>query len=186
MYIISDRHEGILGAAKQIFPHAGHGYCVEHLRRNMVSKFRGNATDLGWKFKAAYNASTIKEYEEYMALMDSQDVRIRPWLEKIGPHRWAKCMSGSRRYDVMTSNCAESMNNVSVCAREYSVSKLIDFLRERMQKWFVERKEKAEKTQTILTKKREKHLVALQSQAAKLKVKPTSYFEFEVVDRHCR
>ncbi|CAH9112058.1 unnamed protein product [Cuscuta europaea] len=95
-------------------------------------------------------------------------------------------MCGPSRYDVMTSNCAESMNNVNVSVREYCIAKLIDFIRERMQKWFVERKENAENTQTILTNKREKHLVDLQRQAAKLKVKPTSYFEFEVVDRHCR
>ncbi|CAH9090814.1 unnamed protein product [Cuscuta epithymum] len=186
LYILSDRNEGLLSAAKEIFPHASHGYCVEHLRRNMVSKFKGSAVDLGWKFKAAYKAATLKEFEEYMCLLDSQDVRIRPWLEKVGTHKWAKCMCGPSRYDVMTSNCAESMNNVNAAAREYCIAKLLDFIRERMQQWFVKRKEKAEKTQTILTNKHEKHLVALQSQAAKLKVKPASYFEFEVVDRHCR
>ncbi|CAH9058076.1 unnamed protein product [Cuscuta europaea] len=133
MHILSDRHKGILSAAKRIFPHASHGYCVEHLCRNMISKFKGNATDLGWKFKAAYKAATIKEFEEYMALLDSQEVRIRPWLEKIGTHKWAKCMCGTRRYDVMTSNCAESMNNVNVSARECCIAKLIDFIRKRMQ-----------------------------------------------------
>ncbi|CAH9101577.1 unnamed protein product, partial [Cuscuta europaea] len=86
----------------------------------------------------------------------------------------------------MTSNCAESMNNVNVFAREYSISKLIDFLRERMQQWFTERKESAEKTRTILAPTREKHLVTLQGQACRMQVKPASYTEFEVVDRHCR
>ncbi|CAH9135731.1 unnamed protein product [Cuscuta epithymum] len=186
MYIISDKHKGIISATKRIFPHAMQGYCVEHLRRNMVPKFKGNATHLCWKFKAAYKAGPIKEFEEYMTLLDSQDVRIRHCLEKIGTHKWAKCMSGPRRYDVMTSNCAESMNNVDTSAMEYCITNVIDFIRETMQKWFVERKESAEKTKTILTNKREKHLVDLQSQSAKLKVKPTSYFEFEVVDRHCR
>ncbi|CAH9085629.1 unnamed protein product, partial [Cuscuta epithymum] len=186
MYIVSDRHKGLISAAKRIFPHAGHGYCVEHLRRNMISKFRGSTVDLCWKFKAAYMAATVKEYEEYMSLLDSEDIRIRPWLDKIGSHKWAKCMSGPRRYDIMTSNCAESMNNVDVSAREYSVSKLIDFLRGRMQQWFAERKEKAEMTTTILSKKREKVLVALQSQASRLRVKPCSFLEFEVIDRHSR
>ncbi|CAH9072321.1 unnamed protein product [Cuscuta europaea] len=118
----------------------------------MISKFKGSAIDLGWKFKAAYMASTVKEYEEYMALLDSEDTRIRPWLEKIGSHKWAKCVCGPRMYDIMTSNCAESMNNVDVSAREYSVAKLIDSLRVRMQQWFTERKEKAEKTTSFLTK----------------------------------
>ncbi|CAH9072039.1 unnamed protein product [Cuscuta europaea] len=60
MYILSDRHKGILIVVRKIFPHAGHGFCVEHLRHNMTSKFRGSAKDLGWKFKAAYSASTVK------------------------------------------------------------------------------------------------------------------------------
>ncbi|CAH9055782.1 unnamed protein product [Cuscuta europaea] len=170
MFIVSDRHEGILGAVKDIFPHALHGYCVEHLRRNMVPKFRGAGKNLGWKFKAAYMASTLKEFEEYMSLLDSEDIRIRPWLEKIGFEKWAKCMSGPRRYDIMTSNCAESMNNVNVSAREYSTSKLVDFLRERMQQWFSERKENAEKTRTFFAPTREKHLVALQGQACRMQV----------------
>ncbi|CAH9084974.1 unnamed protein product, partial [Cuscuta epithymum] len=121
-----------------------------------------------------------------MCLLDSEDVRIRPWLEKIGVEKWAKCMSSPRIYDVMTSNCAESLNNVNVSAREYSISKLVDFLRERMKLWFTERKELAEKTCTILATKREKHLVARQGQACRMQVKPASYIEFEVVDRHCR
>ncbi|CAH9114538.1 unnamed protein product, partial [Cuscuta europaea] len=95
-------------------------------------------------------------------------------------------MSGPKRYNIMTSNCAESMNKVNVCAREYSVSKLVDFLRERMQQWFTERKDKAEKTSTILTKKCEKRLVALQAESTRMKVKPSCAYEFEVVDSRCK
>ncbi|CAH9128404.1 unnamed protein product, partial [Cuscuta epithymum] len=186
MYIISDRHKGILSAARKVFPHASHGFCVEHLRRNMISKFRGSSKDLGWKFRAAYMASTVKEYEQYLSLLDAEDVRMRAWLEKIGGQKWAKCLAGPSRFNVMTSNCAESLNSVNVCAREYCVSKLIDFLRERMQEWFTERREKAESTHTILSEKNEKVLVALQLESRCMKVKPSCAYEFEVIDRKCR
>ncbi|CAH9089170.1 unnamed protein product [Cuscuta europaea] len=93
----------------------------------MTSKFRGSAKDLGWKFKAAYSASTVKQYEYYMSLLDTQDARIHPWSEKVGIQKWAKCMSGFNRFNVMTSNCAESLNSVNACARQYCVSKVINF-----------------------------------------------------------
>ncbi|CAH9100602.1 unnamed protein product [Cuscuta epithymum] len=94
MFIVSDKHEGILSDVSDIFSHALHEYCVEHLRHNMVPKFRGADKNLGWKFKAAYMTSTQKEFEEYMSLLDSEDVHIRPWLRKIDFQKWAKCMSG--------------------------------------------------------------------------------------------
>ncbi|CAH9083608.1 unnamed protein product, partial [Cuscuta europaea] len=98
----------------------------------------------------------------------------------------AKCIAGPRIYGIMTSNCAESLNKVNVYTREYSVCKLVDSLRERMQQWFTERSEEALITSTFLSPKRENHLVALQAQSTCIQVKPTFYFEFEVVDRYCR
>ncbi|CAH9108487.1 unnamed protein product [Cuscuta europaea] len=185
LYVVSDRHKGLIKAVSEILPHASHGFCVAHLRRNMTHKFRGSAATLGWKFKAAYMAATVKEYDDYLSMLDSENSRIRTWLDKIGANTWSKVISGPKRYNIMTSNCAESMNKVNVCAREYSVSKLVDFLRERMQQWFTERKDKAEKTSTILTRKCEKRLVALQAEATRMKVKPSCAYEFEVVDSRC-
>ncbi|CAH9081074.1 unnamed protein product [Cuscuta europaea] len=186
LYIVSDRHKRLMKAASEIFPHVIHGFCVEHLRRNLIHKFRGSGDGLGWKFKAAYMAATIPEYEEYLAMQDVDNAKIRLWLDKIGSHRWARCMAGPRRFGVLTSNCAESLNKVNVTVREYSISKLIDFLRQHMQKWFTERSEKASKKTTILSSKCEKHLVALQYASTHIQVKPSSYLEFEVVDRDCR
>ncbi|CAH9087555.1 unnamed protein product [Cuscuta epithymum] len=87
MYIVYDRHKGLISAAAEVFPHALHGFCVEHLRRNLISKFRSGANGLGWKFKAAYSANTMQELEEYLSMLDTEDARIRPWLSKVGNHR---------------------------------------------------------------------------------------------------
>ncbi|CAH9062888.1 unnamed protein product [Cuscuta europaea] len=186
LYVVSDRHKGLIKAVSELLPHASHGFCVAHLGRNITSKFRGSAAGLGWKFKAAYMAATMKEYDDYLSMLDSEDPGIRHWLDKLGANTWSKVMSGPKRYNIMPSNCAESMNKVNVCAREYSVSKLVDFLRERMQQWFTERKDKAEKTSTILTKKCEKRLVAMQAESTRMKVKPSCAYEFEVVDSRCK
>ncbi|CAH9090341.1 unnamed protein product [Cuscuta europaea] len=55
-----------------------------------------------------------------------------------------------------------------------------------MHQWFSERSEATLKTSTLLSNKCESHLVALQSEYTRLQVKPSSIFEFEVVDRKCR
>ncbi|CAH9129122.1 unnamed protein product [Cuscuta epithymum] len=180
MYIVSDRHKGIIKAAKAIFPHASHGYCCEHLRRNMRSKFRGKSSNHGWKFKAAWEAATVNECYQYLSMLDEEDARIRPWLEKIGTEKWARSMAVKSRWGVMTSNCAEAMNSMDANAREYPVAKLLDFIREKMQTWFAGRLEDATSSTTHLTLKFEKHLVSLQRDASRMRVKLSCRYEFEV------
>ncbi|VFQ60321.1 unnamed protein product [Cuscuta campestris] len=186
LYIVSDRHEGILHAVQNIFPNAGHGFCTEHITRNLRGKFKGPKEDLTWKFRKASRAPTEVECEEYLKMLDEQDQRIRSYLSQIGESRWACCKSGPFRYSVMTSNAAESMNNVNNSAREYPICKLVDFIRERMQKWFHDRFETASSTSTILPKKLESELITLQRDAFKMKVKPSCPYEFEIVDRWTR
>ncbi|RAL42495.1 hypothetical protein DM860_011113 [Cuscuta australis] len=136
--------------------------------------------------RKASRAPTEVECEEYLQMLDEQDHRIRAYLNQIGQTKWARCKSGPFRYSVMTSNAAKSMNNVNNSAREYPICKLVDFIRERMQKWFHERFETATSTSTILPKKLESELITLQRDAFKMKVKPSCPYEFEIVDRWTR
>ncbi|VFQ59359.1 unnamed protein product [Cuscuta campestris] len=186
LYIVSDRHEGIIHAVQNVFPNVGHGFCTEHIARNLRVKFKGPKEDLTWKFRKASRAATEAECEEYLQMLDEQDHRIRAYLSNIGMPRWARCKSGPYRYSVMTSNAAESMNNVNNSASEYPICKLVDFIRERMQKWFHERRQTASSTTTILPRKLESELITLQRDAFRMKVKPASPYEFEVVDRWSR
>ncbi|VFQ78817.1 unnamed protein product [Cuscuta campestris] len=186
LYIVSDRHEGIIHANQNVFPNAGHGFCTEHIAQNMCVKFRGPKEDLTWMFRKASRATTEVECEEYLQMLDEQDHRIRAYLSKIGQTRWARCKSGPHRFSVMTSHAVESMNNVNNSAREYPISKLVDFIRERMQKWFHERFQAASSTTTILPKKLESELISLQRDAFKMKVKPACPYEFKIVDRWTR
>ncbi|VFQ70075.1 unnamed protein product [Cuscuta campestris] len=154
----------------KVFPNVEHGYCTEHIARNIRGKFKGPKEDLAWKFRQACRAAIEFEREEYLQMLDVQDSRIRSYLWDIGESKWSRCKSGPFRYSIMTSNAAESMNNVSNSAREYPVSKLVDFIRERMQKWFHERHERALSTKTILTQNLESELISLQRDAFKMKL----------------
>ncbi|VFQ92902.1 unnamed protein product [Cuscuta campestris] len=60
------------------------------------------------------------------------DPRIIGYLKAISKEKWARSCSNNR-FSIMTSNLAESMNNVDAIPREYPISQLVDFLVGRMQ-----------------------------------------------------
>ena len=41
MVIISDHHQSIIKGVKKVFPNIVHGFCVQHLKANLTTKFCG-------------------------------------------------------------------------------------------------------------------------------------------------
>ena len=76
---------------------------------------------------------------------------IRNYLLQVGVEKWARAHFERKRYDVMTTNISESLNNVLVNAREYPIEALIEHFRSLLQRWFYERRNKADQTFTYLT-----------------------------------
>ena len=65
-----------------------------------------------------------------MNLLDNEDVGIHPYLHnEVRNKKWARSHFKSKRYSIMTSNNAESMNIVGKKARDYHIKSLIEFLR---------------------------------------------------------
>ncbi|CAH9114325.1 unnamed protein product, partial [Cuscuta epithymum] len=182
LYIVSDRHEGIINAVHSVFPYAEHGYCVYHILGNIKSKFKGSAKVLSWKFLQAARAGSVYECEEYLSRLDYDDPRIRTYLQKIGNEKWSRAYASRNRYSVMMSNNAESLNAVFVTAREYPICKLIEFIVRTMQTWFCERREEAASNRSRLSAYFEAQLRLSQSNVALMQVKPSCIFEFEVFD----
>lgn len=136
LVVVSDRHQGIKKAVEKHYPYAQHGWCMHHLYCNLKTKFKTlpNFKGLHWKFNRAAKAYTIEEWESAMLLLDGEDPGIHKHLaEEVGNNKWARSHFNGRRYSIMTSNNAESMNALDVDAREYPVLRLVDFLRATMQ-----------------------------------------------------
>ncbi|CAH9096997.1 unnamed protein product, partial [Cuscuta epithymum] len=186
LYVVSDRHEGILNAVHSVFPHAEHGFCVYHILGNIKSKFRGSARLVSWKFLQAARAGSVYECEEYLSMLDYDDPEIRRYLERIGHDKWSRAYASRNRYSVMMSNNAESLNAVVVTAREYPICKLIEFIVGTMQKWFCDRREAAAANESRLSAHFESQLILSQANAAVMQVRPSCNFEFEVFDRKGR
>ncbi|VFQ78645.1 unnamed protein product [Cuscuta campestris] len=184
-YIVSHRHDGIIKAVKSVYPKVGHGHCIFHIFGNIKTNFHGSEKSLSWKFYGAARAASEVECDRYLKYLDRDDPRIIGYLKSIGKEKWARSCS-NQRYSIMTSNLAESMNNVDAVPREYPISQLVDFLIGRTQRWFHERRDLANCTSTTLTKFYESELNELHSASTVMEVRPACSFEFLVIDKNGR
>lgn len=149
LVIISDRHKSIDKAAATIFPSAHHGVCCQHLRQNFVSKFKKGLIEATyWKAAKAYRVSDFNEHMRRLRCM-SNDTFI--YLQNVGFHKWSRAHFPGRRYNIMTTNIAESINKVLKYARRLPITIMAEFIRATMQKWFTERVHIAREQVSFLT-----------------------------------
>ncbi|KAL5537704.1 hypothetical protein UlMin_045636 [Ulmus minor] len=142
--IVSDRHLSIANAIKKVYPEAHHGICMHHLKENLIKRYMvAGLHDLFFKAARAYRHL---EFEKYMSEMSSLNPKIKDYLLEIGPGRWARCLYPRRRYNIQTSNIAESINSAVKEAREQPILKILDELRKTFQNWFLERSKLAAST----------------------------------------
>ncbi|GKE30001.1 transposase, MuDR, MULE transposase domain protein [Tanacetum coccineum] len=112
--IITDRHPTIILACNMIFPNAFHGYCCRHMMMNCKMK-----SD---KLQAIYR-KTCKAYtpEEFQRrVYDLRGFRPEAYkkLKEGGFKTWSRAMYPADRYNYMTSNSVESINNLTMHVRK--------------------------------------------------------------------
>ncbi|XP_062074921.1 uncharacterized protein LOC133778926 [Humulus lupulus] len=133
--IVFDKHKSMENAVHIVYPNAFHGACMYHLLNNLKSKYGNHREELQMNFIAAAKAYTKTECEHYMRSLDRLDKHIRPYLEKAKYETWARSYSPTKRYTMMTSNIAKSLNVALKAARNLSTDILIECLRSLVQKW---------------------------------------------------
>lgn len=145
---ISDRHAAIAAAIENIFPTSHHGICGHHLYSNVVTKFGSKKTIKSF-FWGACKAYTIEEFNDWMQRINNYNPELYAYLDRACPEKWARSRFEGMRYNMMTSNSAESINALSRYARKMPVLMLIDFFRTTMQQWYFERRNRASKTYIV-------------------------------------
>lgn len=119
----------------RVYPNLDHHTCIWHLWCNVVKKFHKNLEELRIFFFAVAKAYTIQEFEDLMGKVDTIDDRIRGYLFGIGYHKLSRCHLTVKRTWTMTSNIAESINNINRLAGRLPVVSLLDFMRIIIQVW---------------------------------------------------
>ncbi|XP_022041232.1 uncharacterized protein LOC110943808 [Helianthus annuus] len=112
--------------------------CIGEIPEMAIISDRANSIHLAlwWKICKSYRLSDFNESFNALCLAVP---RVRHTLTSIGFGRWARVHCPCNRYHYMTSNSAESINALSRHSRKMSVTQLLEFFRQYVQKWFYDR-----------------------------------------------
>ncbi|GJY88734.1 hypothetical protein Tco_0503362 [Tanacetum coccineum] len=107
-----------------------HGYCCRHLMLNCKMK-SDKLRAIYWKTCKAYTPDEIQR-----RLSDLCGFRPEAYkkLEDAGFETWSRAMCPAKPYNYMTSNSAKSINNLTRHVRKASITMLMEWYKELLQK----------------------------------------------------
>nr|AAV31178.1 Putative transposase, identical [Solanum tuberosum] len=182
MCFMSNRNESIWKGTARVYPGLEHFACIWHLCCNVLKNFHRNTEDLKKLFFTMAKAYAIQQFEAIMQRIDHIDPRIRDYLYDIGYSKWSRAYSKCKRTWTMTSNVAESLNNVNRIARMLPVISLLEFMRVTVQRWIHKHNEEPAKTRSELTKKYDLMLQKSIALSSSMRVIPSTVDMHVVVD----
>ncbi|XP_060216896.1 uncharacterized protein LOC132644326 [Lycium barbarum] len=136
--ILSDRHPAIANAINQVYLDCQHGICIYHIPKNLQKYFPSEAI-----LALFYNAATTykrADLESYMTRIQEIDPQATEYIEEEPPERWARSFHTNKRYNMLTTNNVETINSVLRKARELPVLECIDYIQNKLQNWFYNRR----------------------------------------------
>ncbi|XP_056848936.1 uncharacterized protein LOC130499057 [Raphanus sativus] len=125
---VSDRNGSLCKAIQNVYPLSQHGICIHHLLNNVVTHYRGKGL-VGLIAKAS-KAYRVVDYEKLFHAVCNISPAIGKYLTDAEVGKWARCQFPGYRYDMRTTNPAESINSALRTPREYPVIPLLDSIRE--------------------------------------------------------
>ncbi|XP_013739426.1 uncharacterized protein LOC106442270 [Brassica napus] len=117
--------------------------------------FTKGLTALVEKVSRAYRSA---EFQERITEIFEMSHELGRYLREADVRKWACSLFPGERYDIRTTNLAESINSVLRIPREYPVIPLLDSIRELLTRWFYERRLVSSKHLDPLTTKVEKKI----------------------------
>ncbi|XP_020412042.1 uncharacterized protein LOC109947064 [Prunus persica] len=183
LVIISDRNVSIENVWNKIFPTAQHGICFYHMKGNMKRTCKLKKRDhILMHFEQAAKSYSIAEFDCHFHNIKRKE-HVAQYLEEAGLHKWSRAHMDGRRYNVMTTNIAESINSVLRFARMLPVVHLIGEIVNLLVKWFTERRELALNcTTTLCPNFGEKKLRNRLEDATRMNVVKLNHAQFNVLD----
>ena len=137
-----------------VYPMTQHGACYYHVMMNMKNCFK-SATSLG-VFKDAAEAYCLEEFEKHFSDMSQKYPKVAQYLEKdVKFEKWSRAHFKGNRYEVMTTNIVETLNNMMLKARDYLITTMIDFVFFTTGQWFFTQRRELVSVTTPITPKRE-------------------------------
>ncbi|XP_024014045.1 uncharacterized protein LOC112088121 [Eutrema salsugineum] len=160
--IISDRHGGIAKAKKKWYPQSHHGSG----QKGLVGK--------------SGEAFTVSNFKKLYARLKDVDYRCWEYMEKIPLALWTRSHFTGKRYNMTSSNIAESLNNALFAARDSPIVAMLEFIRRMLSRWLECRREKIQKMDGDVPEEVDKLMNLQLEKSAALSVQGISLWEVEV------
>ncbi|KAK1379328.1 hypothetical protein POM88_026072 [Heracleum sosnowskyi] len=141
IFVISDRHSGILAAMQKsgwCEPHDHHRFCVRHLAANFIATHRKS----GLKDKVVQLAYQVhpKKFELLWNQLITIEPRTTDWFETRPVMKWSLAFDEGKRFGIMTINHAESWNTAILDARKLPITSLVKELFGKIVEYFDKRR----------------------------------------------
>ncbi|KAL0553530.1 hypothetical protein IC582_007428 [Cucumis melo] len=163
-----------------VFPSAFHDLYIQYLTQNLHDKYKNDTVaTLFYNASRTYRKSTFLEAWTNLFAFPNGSGK---YLNDIGIVRWSRVYFPGRRYNMMTTNIAESMNYILKEPRVLPIASFLEHVQALQQRWFWERREEGIKVTSTLTKWAELVLQKKQEQALTMKVNPIDCYQFHVKD----
>ncbi|XP_018443737.1 uncharacterized protein LOC108815724 [Raphanus sativus] len=131
----------------------------------------------------AGEAFKVSDFNDIMDLIKLTDWRCWHYLEKIEKKLWTRSHFEGERFNVMTSNAAESLNKALLPARDSPIMALLKFIRQKLCTWYESRRGEISKMKGNVPDHIEKILVEQLVLSTCLLVLPCSTWVFEVTHK---
>ncbi|GJR71714.1 transposase, MuDR, MULE transposase domain protein [Tanacetum coccineum] len=96
----------------------------------------------GAVFPNAFHAYSVDDFRMPINELEAKRPDVYQRLIEAGVERWCRAYCTHDRYNYMTSNSAESINNLTRDVRKVPITNLMEWYRQLVQKWYCERREK--------------------------------------------
>ncbi|GMN69303.1 hypothetical protein TIFTF001_038352 [Ficus carica] len=118
-----------------VYPDAAFGICVQHLAANLKTRYKDFKGPLKTYFDGASRSYLLSEFHRHMESIRGLNPDMHRYLVEADPTKWSRAYFNGRRYAIMTTNIAESFNNMDPKARLMPVGFLVEWLRALLQRW---------------------------------------------------
>ncbi|KAL4028044.1 hypothetical protein IC575_011236 [Cucumis melo] len=177
---VTDRKTCFAKCISSVFPSAFHGLCVQHLSQNLHDKYKNDTVaTLFYNASRTYRESTFVEAWRHLFAFPNGSGK---YLNDVGIARWSRVHCPGRRYNMMTTNIAESMNSILKEPKDLPIASFLENFRALLQRWFWERREEGITVTSTLTKWAELVIQKKQEEALTMKVNPIDCYQFHVKD----
>ncbi|TXG64865.1 hypothetical protein EZV62_011859 [Acer yangbiense] len=177
----TDSSNSITTGVEKVFPNSFHGACAVHLEWNMVGHYGRNKT-LKQYFERAARVYRESQFLQRMEHLKNINPEAAQYVTDAGIERWARAYSPRKRYNIMSTNIAEAMNNAIKECKELPITGVIDYIREVLQSWFHDRRTAALKLSTQLTTAADVAIGVKDERARYMRIYPITFYTFLVKD----